>query len=77
MAPKAIMFANFITPAVSAIVALCSFANLSGASPTLASCGLQSSWTVSIYRKADTARLDTFIGPKSIAVPWNDGHYTA
>jgi hypothetical protein len=32
---------------------------------------------VSIYRKADTARLDTFIGPKSIAVPWNDAHYTA
>ena len=34
-------------------------------------------YIVSIYRKADTARLDTFIGPKSIAVPWNDGHYTA
>jgi hypothetical protein len=34
-------------------------------------------YIVSIYRKADTARLDTFIGPKSVAVPWNDGHYTA
>jgi hypothetical protein len=33
--------------------------------------------TVSIYRKAATARLDTFIGPKAIAVPWNDVHYTA
>lgn len=32
---------------------------------------------VSVYRKADTARLDTFIGPKSIAVPWTDVHYTA
>ncbi|OBJ39393.1 hypothetical protein A5630_02400 [Mycolicibacterium mucogenicum] len=26
--------------------------------------------TVSIYRKADTARLDEFIGPKSRPVPW-------
>ncbi len=34
-------------------------------------------YIVSIYRKADTARLDTFIGPKAIAVPWNDAHYTA
>lgn len=32
---------------------------------------------VSIYRKADTARLDTFIGPKSKAVPLNGVHYTA
>jgi Homeodomain-like domain len=29
-------------------------------------------YIVSIYRKADTARLDTFIGPKSIAVPWRN-----
>jgi hypothetical protein len=34
-------------------------------------------YIVSIYRKADTARLDRFIGPKAIAVPWNDAHYTA
>ena len=34
-------------------------------------------YIVSVYRKADTARLDTFIGPKAIAVPWNDAHYTA
>jgi hypothetical protein len=33
--------------------------------------------TVSIYRKAATARLDEFIGPKTSAVPWNDVHYTA
>jgi hypothetical protein len=33
--------------------------------------------TVSIYRKAATARMDEFIGPKAIAVPWNDVHYTA
>lgn len=32
---------------------------------------------VSIYRKADTARLDEFIGPKAIAVPWTNVHYTA
>ena len=32
---------------------------------------------VSIYRKAATARLDTFIGPKDRAVPLNDVHYTA
>lgn len=32
---------------------------------------------VSIYRKVDTARLDTFIGPKAIAVPWSNVHYTA
>jgi hypothetical protein len=34
-------------------------------------------YIVSIYRKAATARLDTFIGPKIVAVPWNDVHYTA
>jgi hypothetical protein len=34
-------------------------------------------YIVSIYRIAATARLDTFIGPKTIAVPWNDVHYTA
>ncbi|MDT5105534.1 MAG: hypothetical protein QOI25_3047 [Mycobacterium sp.] len=34
-------------------------------------------YIVSIYRKAATARLDTFIGPKTVAVPWNDVHYTA
>ncbi len=32
---------------------------------------------VSIYRKAATARLDTFIGPKDRAVPLNGVHYTA
>ncbi len=32
---------------------------------------------VSIYRKAATARLDTFIGPKTRAVPLNGVHYTA
>ena len=34
-------------------------------------------YIVSIYRKADTARLDTFIGPKDRAVPWTNVHYTA
>jgi hypothetical protein len=33
--------------------------------------------TVSIYRKAATARMDEFIGPKAIAVPWTNVHYTA
>lgn len=33
--------------------------------------------TVSIYRKADTAALDAFIGPKALAVPWTNVHYTA
>jgi hypothetical protein len=32
---------------------------------------------VSIYRKADTARLDTFVGPKDRAVPLDGVHYTA
>ena len=32
---------------------------------------------VSIYRKAATARLDTFVGPKTRAVPWKGVHYTA
>lgn len=34
-------------------------------------------YIVSIYRKADTARLDEFIGPKDRAVPWTNVHYTA
>ena len=34
-------------------------------------------YIVSIYRKADTARLDEFIGPKAVAVPWTNVHYTA
>ncbi len=34
-------------------------------------------YTISIYRKADTARMDEFIGPKDRAVPWDDVHYTA
>jgi hypothetical protein len=34
-------------------------------------------YIVSIYRKAATARMDEFIGPKTIAVPWTDVHYTA
>lgn len=33
--------------------------------------------TVSIYRKAATARLDEFIGPKDRAVPLTGVHYTA
>jgi hypothetical protein len=32
---------------------------------------------VSVYRKAATTRLDEFIGPKSVAVPWTNVHYTA
>jgi hypothetical protein len=32
---------------------------------------------VSIYRKAATARMDEFIGPKAVAVPWTNVHYTA
>ncbi|MDT5019255.1 MAG: hypothetical protein QOD39_5415 [Mycobacterium sp.] len=34
-------------------------------------------YTVSIYRKADTARLDEFVGPKDRAVPLNGVHYAA
>ena len=34
-------------------------------------------YVISIYRKADTARMDEFIGPKSVAVPWTNVHYTA
>ena len=34
-------------------------------------------YIVSIYRKADTARLDEFVGPKDRAVPLNGVHYTA
>jgi hypothetical protein len=34
-------------------------------------------YIVSIYRKAATARMDEFIGPKAIAVPWSNVHYTA
>src|SRR6478672_1448501 len=34
-------------------------------------------YIVSIYRKAATARLDTFVGPKDRAVPLNSVHYTA
>ena len=34
-------------------------------------------YIVSIYRKAATARLDEFVGPKAIAVPLNGVHYTA
>lgn len=34
-------------------------------------------YIVSIYRKAATAQLDTFVGPKSRAVPWMNVHYTA
>ncbi|WP_374159274.1 hypothetical protein ACEWX3_09530 [Mycobacterium sp. G7A2] len=33
--------------------------------------------TISIYRKAATARLDEFIGPKDRAVPLNGVHYAA
>ena len=33
--------------------------------------------SVSIYRKAATARLDEFIGPKDRAVPLKGVHYTA
>jgi hypothetical protein len=34
-------------------------------------------YIVSIYRKAATARMDEFIGPKAVAVPWTNVHYTA
>jgi hypothetical protein len=34
-------------------------------------------YIVSVYRKADTARLDEFVGPKARAVPWTNVHYTA
>jgi hypothetical protein len=34
-------------------------------------------YVVSIYRKAATARMDKFVGPKAIAVPLNGVHYTA
>lgn len=34
-------------------------------------------YIVSIYRKAATARLDTFVGPKDRAVPWTNVHYAA
>lgn len=34
-------------------------------------------YIVSVYRKAATARLDEFVGPKSVAVPWTNVHYTA
>jgi Homeodomain-like domain/LAGLIDADG-like domain len=34
-------------------------------------------YTVSIYRKAATARLDEFVGPKDIAVPLEGVHYAA
>jgi hypothetical protein len=38
----------------------------------------RSDWhTISIYRKAATTRLDTFVGPKDVAVPLNGVHYTA
>ena len=36
-----------------------------------------SKYIVSIYRKAATARLDEFVGPKDRAVPLNGVHYTA
>lgn len=34
-------------------------------------------YIVSVYRKADTARMDEFIGPKDRAVPLGHVHYTA
>jgi hypothetical protein len=34
-------------------------------------------YTISVYRKADTARVDEFIGPNDVAVPWTNVHYTA
>jgi hypothetical protein len=34
-------------------------------------------YIVSIYRKAATACMDEFVGPKDIAVPLNGVHYTA
>lgn len=36
-----------------------------------------SSYIVSIYRKAATARLDEFVGPKEVAVPLNGVHCQA
>ncbi|MGY4649465.1 hypothetical protein ACVWWN_003261 [Mycobacterium sp. URHB0021] len=35
-----------------------------------------SRYNVSVYRKAATARLDEFVGPKIRAVPLKDVHYT-
>jgi hypothetical protein len=38
----------------------------------------RSDWhTISVYRKAATAHLDMFVGPKDRAVPLNGVHYTA
>lgn len=34
-------------------------------------------YIVSIYRNVATARMDEFIGPKAVAVPWTNVHYTA
>lgn len=34
-------------------------------------------YIISVYRKAATARLDEFVGPKDIAVPLEGVHYTA
>jgi hypothetical protein len=34
-------------------------------------------YIVSVYRKAATAHLDEFVGPKDRAVPLNGVHYTA
>jgi hypothetical protein len=36
-----------------------------------------SKYIVSVYRKADTARLDEFVGPKTRAVPLKGVHYAA
>lgn len=36
-----------------------------------------SKYIVSVYRKAATARLDEFVGPKAVAVPWKRVHYAA
>jgi hypothetical protein len=36
-----------------------------------------SKYIVSVYRKAATARLDEFVGPKDVAVPLEGVHYTA
>ena len=57
------MSANSITPAVREILPASRLELVVGGAP--------------VYRKADTARLDEFIGPKAVAVPWTNVHYTA
>ena len=63
------MSANSITPATCEILAPSAAESVSGRE--------SDEYTVSVYRKAATARPDEFIGPTSVAVPWTNVHYTA